>query len=154
MTKIEELEQKVKELSEEIEQLKKQEKVVCSRFIPKADEKFWVINMWGGVDWFVYHEEDEDIKFLLGNFPVFRTEGEAKRYSEFKQELTKRRWLVTEEEWGNSNTPKYLINIYDNEFNITCTYSTRYMGIPFFSTKGAAQFMIDNYEDILGMELI
>ena len=153
MTKIEELEQKVKELFEEIEQLKKQEKGVCSRFIPEIGDKYWYVSSMG----MIYNcnfENNIFEQYKIANSPVFRTEEEAKRYLEFKQELTKRRWLVTEEEWEDADTPKYLINIYDNEFNITCTYSTRYIGMPFFRTKGDAQYMIYNYADILRMELI
>ena len=153
MTKIEELEQKVKELSEEIEQLKNQEKVVHSRFIPEIGDKYWYVSSMG----MIYNcnfENNIFEQYKIANSPVFRTEEEAKRYLEFKQELAKRRWLVTEEEWEDADTPKYFINVYDNEFNITCTYLTRYIGIPFFRTKENAQYMIDNFEDILRMELI
>ena len=145
MTKIEELEQKVKELSEELEQLKNQEKVAYSRFIPEIGDKYWYVSSMG----MIYNcnfENNIFEQYKIANSPVFRTEEEAKRYLEFKQELTKRRW--------DADTPKYFINVYDNEFNINCIYSTRYIGILFFRTKEDAQYMIDNFENILRMELI
>ena len=150
MTKIEELEQKVKELSEEIEQLKNQEKGVCSRFVPKEDEKFWVINMWGKADWFVWNDKDDANKYLLDNSPLFPTKEEAERYLKFKQELAKRRWLVTEEEWEDDEVDKLVI-YYDytrKEFGVTCTFC-KYLGEIYFKNEADAKYIIDNFKDEL-----
>ena len=114
MTKIEELEQKVKELSEEIEQLKNQEKVAYSRFIPEIGDKYWYVSSMG-VIYNCNFENNIFEQYKIANSPVFRTEEEAKRYLEFKQELTKRRWLVTEEEWEDDNILKYYIEIEKDE---------------------------------------
>lgn len=154
MTKIEELEQKVKELIEEIEQLKSQEKVVCSRFVPKEGEKYWMVNLWGYVVCFAYQEKDDANKYLLANSPVFRTQAEAKRYLEFKKELAKRRWLVTKEEWEDDNILKYYIEMRKDEIGVEFSNVYRKVGTIYFKTREDAQYMIDNFEDILRMELI
>lgn len=145
MTKIQELEQKVKELSEEIEQLKNQEKGVCSRFVPKEDEKFWVINMWGKADWFVWNDKDDANKYLLDNSPLFPTKEEAERYLKFKQELAKRRWLVTEEEWEDDNILKYYIEIEKDEIAVEFSNVYRKVGTIYFKTEESAKYIIDNF---------
>lgn len=154
MTKIQELEQKVKELSEELEQLKSQEKVVCSRFIPKDGERFWIVNKWGWAEWLVWRDEDDDNKYLLANTPLFRTEEEAERYSEFKKELAKRRWLVTKEEWEDDNILKYYIEMEKDKIAVEFGNVYRKVGTIYFKTRESAQYMVDNFEDILRMELI
>ena len=153
MTKIEELEQKVKELSEEIEQLKKQEKVVHSRFIPEIGDKYWYVSSMG----MIYNcnfENNIFEQYKIANSPVFRTEEEAKRYLEFKQELTKRRWLVTEEEWEDDNILKYYIEMEKDEIAVEFGNVYRKVGTIYFKTRESAQYMVDNFEDILRMELI
>lgn len=154
MGKIEELEQKVKELVEEIEQLKNQQKkVVCSRFMPKKDEIYWYVNSMGEIyncNW----TNTEFSQYRLANFPIFRTGAEAKRYLEFRKELAKRRWLVTEEELGNNNILKYYIAKVKGEIYADyCNLHNR-AGTIYFKTREDAQYMIDNFEDILRMELI
>ena len=154
MTKIEEIEQKVKELSEEIEQLKNQEKVAYSRFIPEIGDKYWYVSSMG----MIYNcnfENNIFEQYKIANSPVFRTEEEAKRYLEFKQELTKRRWLVTEEEWEDDEVDKLVI-YYDytrKEFGVTCTWVCKYLGEIYFKDKESAQYIIDNFKEEL-MEFI
>ena len=153
MTKIEELEQKVKELSEELEQLKNQEKVAYSRFIPEIGDKYWYVSSMG----MIYNcnfENNIFEQYKIANSPVFRTEEEAKRYLEFKQELTKRRWLVTEEEWEDADVNKYYIQTAENEIGVDYSNAYREVGTIYFKTREDAQYMIDNFEDILRMELI
>ena len=153
MTKIEELEQKVKELSEEIEQLKNQEKVAYSRFIPEIGDKYWYVSSMG----MIYNcnfENNIFEQYKIANSPVFRTEEEAKRYLEFKQELTKRRWLVTEEEWEDDNILKYYIEMEKDEIAVEFGNVYRKVGTIYFKTRADAQYMVDNFEDILRMELI
>ena len=153
MTKIEELEQKVKELSEEIEQLKNQEKVAYSRFIPEIGDKYWYVSSMG----MIYNcnfENNIFEQYKIANSPVFRTEEEAKRYLEFKQELTKRRWLVTEEEWEDDNILKYYIEMEKDEIAVDFGNVYRKVGTIYFKTRADAQYMVDNFEDILRMELI
>ena len=72
MTKIEELEQKAKELSEEIEQLKNQEKVVHSRFIPEIGDKYWYVSSMG-VIYNCNFENNIFEQYKIANSPVFRT---------------------------------------------------------------------------------
>ena len=150
MTKIQELEQKVKELSEELEQLKKQEKEVCSRFIPEIGDKYWYVSSMG----MIYNcnfENNIFEQYKIANSPVFRTEEEAKRYLEFKQELAKRRWLVTEEEWGKHNIRKYTI-YYDfnrKEFGVDRSIDIKYLGEIYFKTEEDCQYIIDNFKDEL-----
>lgn len=153
MTKIEELEQKVKELSEELEQLKTQEKVAYSRFIPEIGDKYWYVSSMG----MIYNcnfENNIFEQYKIANSPVFRTEEEAKRYLEFKQELTKRRWLVTEEEWEDDNILKYYIEMEKDEIAVEFGNVYRKVGTIYFKTRADAQYMVDNFEDILRMELI
>lgn len=153
MTKIEELEQKVKELSEELEQLKTQEKVAYSRFIPEIGDKYWYVSSMG----MIYNcnfENNIFEQYKIANSPVFRTEEEAKRYLEFKQELTKRRWLVTEEEWEDDNILKYYIELESDEIAVEFGNVYRKVGTIYFKTRADAQYMVDNFEDILRMELI
>ena len=150
MTKIQELEQKVKELSEELEQLKNQEKGVCSRFIPEIGDKYWYVSSMG----MIYNcnfENNIFEQYKIANSPVFRTEEEAKRYLEFKQELSKRRWLVTEEEWGKHNIRKYTI-YYDfnrKEFGVDRSIDIKYLGEIYFKDKESAQYIIDNFKEEL-----
>lgn len=153
MTKIQELEQKVKELSEELEQLKKQEKVVSSRFIPEIGDEYWYVSSLGEI----YNCNWENSKFnqyKIANTPLFRTEEEAKRYLEFKKELAKRRWLVTEEEWEDDNILKYYIEMEKDEIAVEFGNVYRKVGTIYFKTRDDAQYMVDNFEDILRMELI
>lgn len=153
MTKIQELEQKVKELSEEIKQLKNQEKVAYSRFIPEIGDKYWYVSSMG----MIYNcnfENNIFEQYKIANSPVFRTEEEAKRYLEFKQELSKRRWLVTEEEWEDDNILKYYIEIEKDEIAVEFGNVYRKVGTIYFKTRESAQYMVDNFEDILRMGLI
>lgn len=153
MTKIQELEQKVKELSEELEQLKNQEKVAYSRFIPEIGDKYWYVSSMG----MIYNcnfENNIFEQYKIANSPVFRTEEEAKRYLEFKKELAKRRWLVTEEEWEDDNILKYYIEMEKDEIAVEFGNVYRKVGTIYFKTRESAQYMVDNFEDILRMELI
>ena len=139
----------------ELDKLKRQEKIDGSRFIPEKGEKYWVVNSWGYVVCFAYQGKDGDAKYLLDNSPVFRTEGEAKRYLEFKQELAKRRWFVTKSEWENKGICKYYIEVDGGEIGVDYNDFNYYqIGEIYFKTREDAQYMIDNFEDILRMELI
>ena len=148
MTKIEELEQKLKELSEEIEQLKNQEKVVCSRFIPKIGDEYWYVSSLGEI----YNCNWENSKFdqyKIDNIPLFRTKSQAERYLEFKQELAKRRWLVTEEEWEHGEIYKYYIAKVNREIYVDyCTLHSR-IGTVYFKTRESAKYIIDNFSEEL-----
>lgn len=154
MTKIEELEQKVKELVEEIEWLKNQQKkTVCSRFIPKIGDEYWHVSSIGEVyncNW----ENNKFDQYKIANMPLFRTKSEVERYLEFKQELAKRRWIVTEEEWEHKEIYKYYIAKANREFYADYCNALNRVGTIYFKTKEDTQYMIDNFEDILRMELI
>ena len=79
------------------------------------------------------------------------TEKVPKRYLEFKQELTKRRWLVTEEEWEDDEIDKLVI-YYDytrKEFGVTCTWVRKYLGEIYFKTEEDCQYIIDNFKEEL-----
>ena len=153
MNKLKELEQKMNELLKEMEQLKNQEKVVCSRFIPKIGDEYWYVSSLGEI----YNCNWENSKFdqyKIANTPLFRTNSQAERYLEFKQELAKRRWLVTEEEWEHGEIYKYYIAKVNRKIYVDyCNIHNR-VGTIYFKTKESAQYMIDNYADILRMELI
>lgn len=173
MNKIEELEQKIDKITEkfgleisvcktELEQIKKTserieklkaEGKVYQKFIPNIGQRYWVVNAMGRVDWFIWQVSSTD-EYLLVNTPLFRTEAEAERYLEFKQELAKRRWIVTKEEWENNNILKYYICEVKGEIYADyCNLHNR-IGTIYFKTREDAQYMIDNYADILRMELI
>ena len=149
-TKIEELEQKVNELVKELDKLKRQGKIDDSRFIPENDEKFWVINMWGRADGFVWHDGDEDFKYLLDNSPLFRTKEEAEKYLEFKQELAKRRWFVAKSEWENRGTRKYYIEVNGGEIGVDYNDFNYYqIGEIYFRTREDAEYIANNFKEEL-----
>lgn len=76
---------------------------------------------------------------------------EEERYLEFKKELAKYRWLVTEEEWEDESIAKYLIEYYylDKEFCVEQTCHYKELGTIYFKDKESAQYIIDNFKEEL-----
>lgn len=113
MSKIEELEKKCKELSEEIERLKNEGKV----WKPKDDEQYFVIRTDGNADYSYWTNDSYDnTRYQLGN--CFKTREEAQAVSEKIKVYTELKRLAEEinpipVDWDNKNQNKYHI-IYNN----------------------------------------
>lgn len=96
MNKLEELEMKIKELSEEIERLKKEKE--NERWVPKVGDCYWYVDNDGYIhetEWahFGIHRR----RYLIGN--VFKTEEEAEfRVGQLKVEAELRRFARPFEE--------------------------------------------------------
>lgn len=109
MNKLEELKQKYKELGEEIEKLEKQGKV----WTPAEQEKYWIINTNGEVDWQYWGNDDYDKpRYQLGD--CFRTKEEAEAVVEKLKIYTQLKRLAKEIntepiDWNNEVQHKYEI---------------------------------------------
>ena len=107
-----EYENKIKELQDELEQLKaaKIEAEQPKRWKPKCGEEYWLINEYGQIASTTYRKDEYDSwPYLTGN--CFKTEEEAEEYKK-KIEYTARYKNYIEEhneplDWNNNDQEKY-----------------------------------------------
>ena len=149
MAKIEELEQKINELVKELDKLKRQENKNASRFIPQKGQEYWYVDDLGlinNADW----ADDEADRYRLANMPLFYTKEKVIRYLEFKQELAKRRWSVTKEEWEDMKIAKYYISsdnkLSKNKLEVYSAHLINFIGMLCFKTEEDAEYIINNFE--------
>ena len=100
MSKIIELEEKVKELMKEIETLKQQEKTEEFEYPFEEDEQYWVLYQDGDINYGTWNNYEIDTKrYDQGN--IFKTEQEAERERDKRALLTRFRQFRDKcnEEW-------------------------------------------------------
>ena len=138
MNKIDELEMKIKELSEEIERLKAEKE--NEPWKPKNGDKYWLISHNGyvvQVRWM--GDEAEDDIYAIGN--VFRTQEEAEfRVGQLKVEAELRRFSRPFKIGGKN----YTLQSWRNDDKIVITYfEVSQCGNMYFPSREIAQKAID-----------
>ena len=138
MDKLQELEKKYKELGEEIERLKNEEKV----WKPKEHEEFYTVSGYGKVDEceFSYHSPFVKGYVEMGN--CFKTKKEAEKVSEKIKIYTELKRLAEEintepVDWKNHRQDKYLmeINGLNRELEQSCLNYTQNLGAIYCTNK-------------------
>lgn len=120
MNRIEELEKQAKSILEEIEKLKKEEKVESKVWKPEFDEDYYIVEPYGEVvenTWF--DDNYDEGKYNIGN--CFKTEKEAEKAVEKAKIYTQLKRLAEEIntepiDWKNDNQWKYHI-VYNHATN-------------------------------------
>ncbi|MBR1703123.1 MAG: hypothetical protein IJ716_14445 [Lachnospiraceae bacterium] len=137
MTRIEELEQKVKELQTEIESLKKEE----SKKFPEAGDDYYTISTMGeigsAVTW-TNHKTDK-MRLLIGN--CFKTEEEARFYIERLKVIAELRKYAEPDDTPWDGRAHYSIS-YDylrNEIITPFYYNTKLCNLYFESFNKAQE---------------
>lgn len=150
MTRIEELELKVKELQREIKQLKEEQNNIETpkNWKPQFDEKFWYRNVDGEIFGLFWKNTEFD-KGIAKYNPIFRTQKECLKYCNYKNILAEKSYKFSDEEWNNPKICKFYIYCFmgEKEFNIDHNISARRINSVYFKTREDAQYMIDNYSE-------
>lgn len=149
MTKIEELEQKVKELQEEISKLKNEEKI--GKWEPEEGDRYYFLDSVGDIEWNVW-SGGETSKWRYNNIKIFETQEECRRYKKFIEDINEHKYEFRDEDWELEDVCKYYIlrDYHEKKLTIGYGYSFRAEGEIDFKTKEDAQYIIDNYrEEIL-----
>lgn len=113
MNRIEELEKQAKEILEEIEKLKKEEKVESKFWKPQREETYFLVRTNGKIDWNLWADDEWDkTRYAIGN--CFKTQEEAEKALEKLKIYTQLKRLAEEEnteliDWKNENQKKYYI---------------------------------------------
>lgn len=117
MSKIEELEARVKELMQEIEMLKQEEKVEEFEYPFEEDEPYWAVKDEGYVQWLKWDNECYDKpRYEQGH--IFKTEQEAIRERDKRTLMTRFRQFRDkcngdwEPEWLNKQERKYFMGYF------------------------------------------
>ena len=126
MSKIEELEEKVKELMKEIETLKQKAKAEEFDYPFKENEKYWSVNTFGEVDSFTWIQNGFDTtRYNQGN--AFKTQQEAIRERDRRALLTRFRQFRDKcnGDWKPQlRELKYYIFLNCTDFNCSVSYDT------------------------------
>lgn len=127
MNKIEELEKQAKSILEELEKLKKEEKV----WKPKDDEKIFIVSGNGNVDSFHFCEKYNWYKEYLEMGNYFKMQEEAAKVAEKAKIYTQLKRLAEEIntepiDWENDGQNKFRI-IYNSFSKKNMTTSTYYL---------------------------
>ena len=165
MTKIEELEQKLREASSGFEfvinEIRKE--LVCyktqkelkeskkeGKWKPKVGEKYWLINTHGlSVD-AIWTDSSFD-NWRYNNIPIFPTKESCERYWHFMDTVKEKSYSFSEEEWFGYGIRKYFI-YYDyrvEQVRVGNEFATKDFNKPYFKTEEDAQYIIDNFKDEL-----
>lgn len=166
MTKIEELEQKLREASSGFEfvinEIRKE--LVCyktqkelkeskkEKWKPKSAEEYWFRNTdKGEIESICRYEGDCWDDWRVNNIPIFKTEEECERYWRFMDTVKEKSYEFSREEFENHNIRKHII-YYDFErkcFDIDRSINIKYFGEIYFKTEEDAKYIIDNFKDEL-----
>lgn len=138
MNKIDELEMKIKELSEEIEGLKEEKENEVWK--PKDGKQYWYINNSGGYMITAWHGDTVDkLRYAIGN--VFRTQEEAEfRVGQLRVEAELRRFARPFEIGGKNYTLQHGRN--GDKIDITF-FELLQCGNMYFPSREIAQKAID-----------
>ena len=163
MTKIQELEQKLNEVSsgfefvineirKELVSYKTQKELKESKkegkWKPTVGEKYWFKNDIGKISHSTYMCSVDECR--ANNIPIFPTEEECERYWRFMDTVKEKSYSFSEEEWEDDEIDKLVI-YYDytrKEFGVTCTFC-KYLGEIYFKTEEDCQYIIDNFKEEL-----
>lgn len=166
MTKIEELEQKLREASSGFEfvinEIRKE--LVCyktqkelkeskkeGKWKPTVGEKYWFKNDYGESNWSVRKYGDLYDEWRLKNIPLFPTKEACERYWHFMDTVKEKSYSFSEEEWEDESIAKYLIEYYylDKEFCVEQTWHYKELGTIYFKDEADAKYIIDNFSEEL-----
>ena len=166
MTKIEELEQKLREASSGFEfvineirkelvcyktqkELKESKKENVGKWKPQIGEEYWFKNDIGKVSHSTYMCSVDECR--ANSVPLFKTQEQCERYWRFMDTVKEKSYSFSEEEWEDDEIDKLVI-YYDytrKEFGVTCTLVCKYLGEIYFKDKESAQYIIDNFKEEL-----
>ena len=160
MTKIEELEQKLREASSGFEfvinEIRKE--LVCyktqkelkeskkeGKWKPQIGEEYWFKNDIGKVSHSTYMCSVDECR--ANNVPLFKTQEECERYWHFMDTVKEKSYSFSEEEWFGYGIRKYFI-YYDyrvEQAKVGNEFATKDFNKPYFKTEESAKYIIDNF---------
>ena len=160
MTKIEELEQKLREASSGFEfvinEIRKE--LVCyktqkelkeskkeGKWKPQIGEEYWFKNDIGKVSHSTYMCSVDECR--ANNVPLFKTQEECERYWHFMDTVKEKSYSFSEEEWFGYGIRKYFIyyDYRDEQVKVGNEYATKDFNKPYFKTEESAKYIIDNF---------
>lgn len=157
MEEIERLKQELKEALDKINEIDKELDSIKAKesrkgkWKPKEkDVHYYYLASGGYVSCSIWSDDEMDA-WRYNNSRIFKTEQECRQYRNFIEELNKRKYEFSVEEWEDDNIFKYYI-CYGYTVKRFCTNrarSVREVGTTYFKTKGDAQYIIDNYKEEL-----
>ena len=149
MTKIQEIEQKLKECQKALAELKESKKE--GKWKPKCNEEYWYRDTNG---------EYISCKRKVGSgcddwrahyIPIFESEEKCRKYWHFMDTVKEKSYEFSKEEVANDNIYKFSICYIPsrNSFVITHNIDCEYLGTYYFKTEEDAQYIIDNFKEEL-----
>ena len=144
MSKLKELENKIKEIAQELEELKNKK---TDKWEPEDGEEYFYVNGVLDIDSSIYRNDEFD-NLIIKNSKILETEEEAKDYANYLKVKNKYTHIFTREEWEDENIDKhYIMYNYKTEgLIIGYSYSKKSIGETYFKTKEKAQEFINKYE--------
>lgn len=165
MTKIEELEQKLREASSGFEfvinEIRKE--LVCyktqkelkeskkeGKWEPTYGDYYWLRDDWGN---FRTHEycAGDCMDWRLKNVPLFPTKEECEKYWHFMDTVKEKSYEFSELDWQDDGIKKWVIeyNYLTDQLRVSDHRYMKRFGLVYFKDKESAQYIIDNFKDEL-----
>lgn len=142
MDKIKELENKIKNIQEELEELKNKEK--CEWILEVGDEYYYYDKDIETVERNIWYDDSTD-HIRKANKVIFKTEEEAEEYADYISAKRRYTYNFTREEWKKENILKYYIYLYGNGLKTDWLIKTQINSF-YFKTEEMAQEFIDKYK--------
>lgn len=156
MEEIERLKQELKEALDKINEIDKELDSIKAKesrkvkWKPKEGDTYYFVNSCREIARSCWINDEID-NWRYNNLRIFETREECIQYKNFIEEVNKRKYEFSVEEWKDVNIFKYYIcyeyavkKIYVNRIQ-----SVREVGTTYFKTKEDAQYIIDNYKEEL-----
>ena len=163
MTKIEEIEQKLREMDDEFKhgynellkalaELKESKKENSGKWKPAQDDEYWYRVSTNGAIVHDYYDENSMAQlWRINHNLVFKAKEECERYCRFMDTVKEKSYEFSREQWEDWDITKYYIS-YDyeeKEIEVCSVAYTRSLGDILFKTRDDAQYIIDNFKDEL-----
>lgn len=141
---IEIIENKIKELKQEVEKLKNENK---GRWIPKENELYYFLDDYDDVIEYKCHNDCIDEKAIEHHY-IFKTRGEAEHYRDYLKALKEATHDFTKEDWKNGGLDKWYIcyNYSRKTFMYLCSNNVRNMNQKYFKTEKELIAFVSKWE--------
>ena len=150
MRDIKEIEEEIKKLELEVEELKKKKE---GKWKPRYGEKYFFINIRGAVD--CYNNDNNTIDdYVINNTKIFKTSVDAAEYRKYITAKKEYSTDFTKEEWENRNITKYYLYFYciGKKLNASLANICKNMNTTYFTEENVEEFMKKYEKQILKYE--
>ena len=132
------------------ELLKWKESKKESKWKPKDGERYYFRDVGGATSSYNWTNSDID-KRIFEHTLTFSSYEECEKYWEFRDAVKEKSYEFSEEEWEDSDKPKYYIDYTYSlkKFDVLKSYCCKQTGSIYFKTAKNAQHIIDNYKEQL-----